>query len=664
MPRHFLRILLFCLTASVTLNIRAGAQSRKTLDSLVGRLVLRKPDTAQVRLLNIIGFRYSGIAPDTGLTYAKLGLALAEKIGWKKGIAHAYNIIGTCVTNQSDFSAAIVYFNRALQLFEAQRDTSGMLKAIGNLGAIDIYQANYPRALAYNLRALKYAEALNDTASITINLGNTGTVYEYMKEYDKALDYNYRALKIQRRRNDSSGMAVVLGNIGNLFSDKKMYAEALGYLQQAKGIHERLGRPLDANRDLLNIGTVQESRMEYDNALRTYFTVLSLTRQQDFLPLRSSALTGLGTVLAKLAKDSLRAARTANLTASERSAWGIPDDSLRLAAAAIPYLEESIRMDSTAGNINSLQTSFKHLSKAQRMLGRYAEALRSQDRYMEFRDSVFSIDNRIQMANMEIRREAELKDKQIELDRLAVAKKRNERVFFIAGIALLLIGTGIVIRNIRLRNAKELSENKLSAFQARMNPHFIFNSLNSIQSLVLSGETISSITYLSRFSKLMRQILDGSGRSKTLLQDEIDMLRSYVELEQLRFDRFTFQIDVAPDINAAALEVPTMIIQPFVENAIIHGILPCRNEGLLRISFGRRGNTIVCTVDDNGVGRKRSRELNAARSKEHKSQGISIATNRLALLDKRRADSAVQYIDKEEAGNPSGTTVILQIPLL
>ena len=273
------------------------------------------------------------------------------------------------------------------------------------------------------------------------------------------------------------------------------------------------------------------------------------------------------------------------------------------------------------------------------------------------------MESKVKISNLETQRALELKDKQIIIDRLEVAKKRNERVFFIAGIIALLSVIAIVIRNMKLSAAKELSENKLHAFQARMNPHFIFNSLNSIQSLVLNGETINSITYLSRFSKLMRQILDSSAKSRVVLQTEIDMLRGYIELEQLRFDAFTYELLIAPGIATENIQVPAMIIQPFVENAIIHGILPKKGEGSLRISFEQKSNAVICTIDDNGIGRKASAALNAERRKDHQSHGISIAANRLALLS-TNIKGSVTYLDKEEAGIAAGTTVILQIPVL
>jgi sensor histidine kinase YesM len=218
----------------------------------------------------------------------------------------------------------------------------------------------------------------------------------------------------------------------------------------------------------------------------------------------------------------------------------------------------------------------------------------------------------------------------------------------------------------KLAAAKELSENKLNAFQARMNPHFIFNALSSIQSLIMDNENERSIDYLSEFSTLMRQVLDNSLKSKVLLRTEINMLRSYIELENLRFECFQWDIEVKDNVDPDDVEIPGMIVQPFVENSILHGLIPRGENGRLTVTFERVGSHITCVVDDNGIGREASAVLNKSRNKSRQSHGISIATNRLALLnDKRRKlINTVVYTDKQEQGIATGTRVTIQLPIL
>lgn len=633
------------------------------IDSLVAAVPKVEADTSKALLLILIGYRRYANEPDSGVKYASQGLSIAQRIRWNKGIAYAYNTLGVCAVSRSNYAKGLDYYNRALKIFEEEKDKQGMLKVIGNIGNIYTYQSDYPQALGHDFLALKYAEELRDTVSIITNFMNIGSAYEYLKDYDKGLKYDFMALNMLRRKPDSEDIALIFGNIGNLYSDKGMDEEGLHYQQQALAVHERLGNKDGIIRDLLNLGEVYSDTHLYSKALTTFFQALDLVRKHDLRMLESTLLASVGQTYISMVTDS--GAKGAGSIVPPRIAnqYAIPADKRGRLLEAISYLQQSIRIDSALNNPYDLLSSYRLLADAQKLAGYPAAALESKERFFAIKDSVFSLESKVKISNLETKRELELKDKQIEIDRLAVAKKRNERVFFIIGIALLLMVGGIIFRNIRLQNAKQLSEGKLSAFQARMNPHFIFNSLNSIQSLVLNNDTIGSITYLSQFSKLMRQILDSSAQSKVMLSTELQMLRGYIELEQLRFDRFSYEINVSPGISPDGIEVPAMLIQPFVENAIIHGILPKKGEGRLTLSFEKADGHLACTIDDNGIGRKASAVLNAARRKDHESHGISIASNRLALLSKSTKGSVI-YIDKEEGGIATGTTVILQIPIL
>jgi LytS/YehU family sensor histidine kinase len=158
----------------------------------------------------------------------------------------------------------------------------------------------------------------------------------------------------------------------------------------------------------------------------------------------------------------------------------------------------------------------------------------------------------------------------------------------------------------------------------------------------MNNENEASIDYLSEFSTLMRQILDNSAKSKVLLKTEIEMLRSYIQLEHLRFDCFTWNIipiaTGTENVQEDTIEVPGMIVQPFVENAILHGLVPKVENGRLVITFERDDKHIVCTVEDNGIGRERSYELNRKKNKDRQSHGVDIATNRLILLNDKKKD--------------------------
>jgi ligand-binding sensor domain-containing protein len=223
-------------------------------------------------------------------------------------------------------------------------------------------------------------------------------------------------------------------------------------------------------------------------------------------------------------------------------------------------------------------------------------------------------------------------------------------------------------QDLQVSMARQLNESRMQAFQARMNPHFIFNSLNAIQYFIMKDDKMSTMNYISRFARLLRQILDNTLAAKVNLDKEIEMLRSYIEIEELRFDhRFSYHIEVEEGLNPTAIEIPGMVIQPFVENAILHGLLHKESKGSLTIRFSPNGGLgIVCVVEDNGVGRKASAALNHKKASRHQSHGTSIAVNRLSLLNDREKGivNDVVFTDLEEDDIAFGTKVTIYIPIL
>ena len=207
-------------------------------------------------------------------------------------------------------------------------------------------------------------------------------------------------------------------------------------------------------------------------------------------------------------------------------------------------------------------------------------------------------------------------------------------------------------------------DEKNKALRAQINPHFIFNALNSIQNLIIKNDIRSSLKYLSRFSRLARNILETSIQPNATIDTEIELLKDYLELESLRFEKsFSYDIYVDPNLDTSSIEIPYMALQPFVENSIIHGLLP-KNDGerKLTISFKKQDDTLLCIVDDNGIGRKISRERNKDFHGEKKSRGMEITSLRLNALGRRT--EGYEIMDKIDSdGKPAGTTVIIKFCL-
>ena len=225
-------------------------------------------------------------------------------------------------------------------------------------------------------------------------------------------------------------------------------------------------------------------------------------------------------------------------------------------------------------------------------------------------------------------------------------------------------------RSEKERQVAELQQQKteveMQALRAQMNPHFIFNSLNSINRFILKKQGSEASEYLTKFSKLIRMILNSSANEAVSLAEDLEALKLYLELESLRFEnRFNYKVDCHPDVDPEFIQVPPMLLQPFVENAIWHGLMNKESVGHLWINIDQHDSTIICTITDDGIGRKKAAEFKQASAK-HKSMGMKITESRIAIMQKGNADGkSIEITDLVDAdGNAAGTEVIIKMPVI
>ena len=246
---------------------------------------------------------------------------------------------------------------------------------------------------------------------------------------------------------------------------------------------------------------------------------------------------------------------------------------------------------------------------------------------------------------------------------------------FAALFVIFLVYMIVFIRMRSVRKAHEVEmkylafEKKLfvleqKALQLQMNPHFLFNSLNSIQSFIVKNDIDNAIHYLSKFSQLMRRTLSNSRESFVILRDELQALQLYLEIEKLRFsDSFTYSIHLDDEVDDSFVEIPPMILQPYVENAIIHGLMHKQNDRKLKIEVRLNGEDLLVFIEDNGIGREKAAELKRASGIERQSRGMLITGERLEILNQYTKDAyAVKVIDLfDEQEKPNGTRVEINI---
>jgi hypothetical protein len=260
--------------------------------------------------------------------------------------------------------------------------------------------------------------------------------------------------------------------------------------------------------------------------------------------------------------------------------------------------------------------------------------------------------------------------------KFVIARPFYLRVWFFLLCGLILISGIILIYKYRVRRIKrqeaektrihkEMAELELQALRAQMNPHFMFNSLNSIKNYILRHESEKAAEYLSNFAHLIRMILQNSRETSVSLQDELETLLLYIDLEKLRFrDGFDFTCQIDDRIDTSYVQVPPMIVQPFIENAIWHGLLHKEDDRHLAIRVSQNNGSVICEIEDNGIGREKAMLIKSKSATRYKSMGMGITSDRIALLNSMNAlGIRVDVTDKINLrGEPDGTLVKIQIP--
>ena len=282
-------------------------------------------------------------------------------------------------------------------------------------------------------------------------------------------------------------------------------------------------------------------------------------------------------------------------------------------------------------------------------------------------------------SDMSLKRQKVEQEKQrIELEKLQ-AKQQYEKlrsVFVYSILGVLVITLSLFFTWLRTKQKQknelekqryevDLLESKLATYSAQMNPHFMFNSMNAVNNYILKNDTHEASYYLTKYSKLMRQVLENSTHKLISMQDELDTLKLYIEMEQLRFgNKFSYQFNFDENLSLDEILIPPLILQPFVENAINHGFMHKTTNGHLIIAIKDCNDHFLCSIDDDGVGRDYTKNLATLKVKEHRSMGLEITASRLKIFNKNVSEKEiVNYIDKKDAqGNSLGTRVEIYLP--
>ena len=714
MKKYLLIIISFLVNQSSTFSQDVDSL---TIVSLKKKLPFLK-DTARINCLLDIGGEYSNWGHDT-MDSVKLYVTTAknesEAIEYKYGMAAAILFsAGNEVFVKKDLMAAEKYINQAKALGESINDAK-LLGWVALMESELYIRRKDPGLIDLFKKALTYFQKAGDIEGQAEASNWIGSQYLWQGEYEQAFPYCERSValsKLRRTHKISWGYFLVqfsLSNMSQLYATAGDYETAMNYLKESNAFAVKYKTNWNQYADIADLYSTMgqyDSAMVYWNKWRNdpewvksasghkaygnniLATVYIKTKRYDEAIL-----------LSKNSLDTFIAIKNFGGSCIPLLALAEEYFGKKQYKTALHYVTTGIDTARKYKLLPQEIQGYKILSSIQYELGIHPKAYVNLLKYMKLKDSVENKKFLLQLNNYKKKAEEAQKETRIGLlnkdNKIKEQQLKQETTFknFLIAIFIAIVFAGLfVFRNINLKRKneklqqqqkeqqwklKELeSENKhvelqkqsaeleMQALRAQMNPHFIFNSLSSINHFILKNESKTASNYLTRFSRLIRMVLINSQKPLIALEDELQMLELYLEMERLRFkSSFDYAITFLNAIDSDNIFIPPLLLQPFCENAIWHGLMHKESRGKLDIELSMQDKILNCIITDNGVGREKAEEMKSKNAEKEKSMGLRITTERLALLNREKGLHTFYEIEdlKDENVNATGTKVILKI---
>ncbi len=696
------------LSSLIIALVLNGSVYSQTIDSLKLVLTTAK-DTERIDLMNELSlvYLYKEIY-DSADHYQYLACIESERIGYLHGFADTYGVKAQMERFKFDnFPAAEAYAKLAESFYSHTADKRKIEEVYDVIWQSLAAQSKFTEGIEYVLKRMEWCRQHKDTGCTAYMNLVLSASYVELGQFDQAFEY------VKKGYDQASGFAsddwlkVVQGFAAKIYVSIGDYERALEHYRISFNqlLNQRIERD-QINADIWITTEIAETYAllgKFDSAFICYETIdTSKTVWRDL----RVYLVSMGEVFLlqkeyKKALNNFQRALPHNKRLNDRSQ--VIRTELDISKAyfgledyhkAIVYARRALKNAKETSARKSLMDVYEILYKCYDELNMPEKANVYFRQYKEMKDTVAAdqLRGRLAASNYESQLALLKQDKIIVEQGLQLQKQKLEQSglttkFLMAGIVFILLLAGVLFRNIMLRRSKlekslkietleskkiasemreKTSELEMAAMRAQMNPHFIFNCLNAINHFILNNDPDLASEYLTKFSRLIRLVLNSSANKFVPLSDELTTLCIYIELEQLRFRKhFDFILHSDPDIDTERILIPPMLMQPFVENAIWHGLMHANNSGLLKIDITQQNEILRCFIEDNGVGRLRSAELKSKSISHKKSMGMDLTRSRLKLLyDSNNNRQFLQVIDLyDDKGNACGTKVQLDIPV-
>ncbi|MGH1384062.1 tetratricopeptide repeat-containing sensor histidine kinase [Kordia sp.] len=650
------------LLYSIICFAQLGFSQQREIDSIENVLSKIESDSARIVQFDKVLNYYRNRNVELHYYFINKGLAESKQENDIKRNARITRELGIYYRKKGQLDSAIVQYNNAIKMHQQLNDTTGVL--ITKMSKANVLKAKGDFSQSINVfnDVIVFFEnqGAKGKRKLLIAKTNLGGVYIAMKDWENATKYLEEVYSDSLTKANKRMLGGICINLTAVKTKQNRLDDALKYAKKAL---ELVKRPRSVANLYTNIGAIYEKKKNHELADVYFKKALENYTALKSAPGIQKSYNNIGNNLAKLKKYK----------------------------EAEYFLLKSNELLEKGNNINSLWHNYEMLSALYESKGDYKKSLDFAKKQAKIKDSILNTEKQKEIANYEtlyetekIKREKDVAQQATIIATLENQKNRSRFIgALILGVFIVLLSifyfkktkakknTELVLMKLkeakkRLEVEKKYRDSELKALKAQMNPHFVFNALNSIQEYIVLNKKNLASDYLGKFSDLIRTYLNNSNKGLISLEEELKCLGMYLELEELRFEeKLTYTIEVAENVCVSTRYIPTMLIQPYIENALKHGLLHKKNDRKLKIALFNAldENSIICVVEDNGIGRKKALELKALKNKMHQSFGTKVTKERLDLLNYGKANPiGVEIEDLYEAEKPIGTKVTINIP--
>ncbi len=663
-------LIIFALLFILILNLVSAQKQRFDLiDSLHHSMQVAKTDTDRLKFLYRIGDAYASTNPDTSLIIAKSGLLQCEKINWKKGIASFHISIGNILSDKGYYDSAIYHFNIAYNTYKEIEYLKGEYSALINIGTTYQRRGQDKQALEYYLQAMPLIEKANDKYNLSINNINIAGVYNNEDNFSKSLQYSLKGLEIAKEENNLNHQALALKTIANGYLINKDTLQARKYLLSSLDLYKKNEDKVGEATDYYELAAI-----ETDIVKSIRYSLQSKKIWDEINPNYPIAVAN----LCEIAKTYILLSKNKTTQQELLKQNIITNSHEQLLDTAESYLNNAVTLSKQSDDESTLTIALKQLSDLYEAKGNYKLAMRYLQESSTINDSLYSQESKNKIAELEANYQFDKKEITYKSQQ-ATARQHIKQLWTYAILALAIVVALCIyliyrnrLKQLQLKHEKQqhiaerkqkeliyqnqLTQSELKAMRAQMNPHFIFNVLNSIESYVVENDSKTASRLIQKFATLCRLILENTTQPLVNIEREWNALKLYTEFEALRFPkRFTYSFEIENNVSFSTLQIPPMMVQPLIENSIHHGLRNSdRNDLFLNVQALLETDSIKFIISDNGLGlqkKKIEERENQHFLTKRKSLGIAMIKERIEIinqsLDKKIASFSLMEKDNQ-----------------